>query len=152
MEYWVDGYNLLFSLSYDEEDFENERKNLILNLALEYPTSNITLIFDAHLQDDDFLHITDHQNISIIFTPSKVSADAYIVERLSYQKNPKAITVVSSDNHLLMSVKDLGGKTKKLKAFLAPKKKAIHSQDDKPSIETDYELERLLKIFKKKEP
>jgi len=151
VEYWIDGYNLLFFLSLEEKDFETDRQTLINSLATEYSNCKITLIFDAHHQDDEFLHITDHKNISVIFTPSKVTADAYITERLSYQKNPKVITVVSSDKGLLLHVKDLGGKTKTIQDFLKGKKDGQSPQPDKPSTDTDYELERLLKIFKERE-
>lgn len=150
MEYWIDGYNLLFFLSNEEENFENSRQELIDYISKNHSNKKLTIIFDAHHRDDEFVHITVNKGIKVIFTPSKVTADEFIIEKLSYEKNPKIITIVTSDRTVLSNAQSLGAKTQKLKTFL----KGVHNQkspaEEKPNIDSDPELDRLLKAFMKK--
>lgn len=150
MEYWIDGYNLLFYLSKNEKNFQALREKLLIMLHENFSHKNITIIFDATHQDDEFLHVTDFHSLTIIFTPSKMTADAYIVEKLSHEESPKTITVVSSDKGLLKHSLYQGAKTQTLQSFLKGHKTHKTPIQEKPLDDTDYELERLLKIFEKR--
>ena len=147
MEYWIDGYNLLFFLLNEENNFENSRQELINYISENHSHKKLTVIFDAHHSDDEFVHITENKGIEVIFTPSKVTADQFIIEKLSFAKNPKIITVVTSDNGVLLNAKSLGAKTQKLKTFLKATKKQKNFLEEKPTVDSDPELERLLKAF-----
>lgn len=151
MEYWIDGYNLLFYLQETEsKSFQESRENLLKFVHKNFSHKKIVLFFDAAFQEDELYHAINFQNFTIIYTPSKMSADNFILEKLSYEKYPKSITVVSSDNGLLSKVIDLDGKTKTLESFLKAPKQKKSKGDEKPSTQPDHELERLLKIFEDK--
>ena len=150
MEYWIDGYNLLFYLSENENSFQTLREKLLSMLHENYSHKNLTIIFDATHQEDELQHVTDFHSFTIVYTPAKMTADAYIVERLTHEHNPKTITVVSSDKGLLKHSLYQGAKTQTLPSFLNEYKKDKPPSSEKPSIDSDYELDRLLKIFEKR--
>lgn len=88
--------------------------------------------------------------LEIIYPPSNLSADDYILEFLSTTDIPNLI-LISSDGDLCRAAKNLGAKIKSVPAFIEllkkQKKKITHLEDGKPSVTTDKEFERFLSIF-----
>lgn len=110
MHYLVDGYNLLFAFEnpFEEGSFEKTRSCFIdqMEKACLYTGLKITLVFDTHYkQEPDVLpHIATKGSLNIIYAPSDLSCDDYILEHLSSGKKTSRWTVVTSDKSLAKQV------------------------------------------------
>lgn len=90
-------------------------------------------------------------HLEIIYPPSNLSADDYILEFISTTTH-LSLVLVSSDRDLCRAAKNLGAKIKSVPEFIellkTRKKKTTHTEkESKPSASTDREFERFLSIF-----
>lgn len=164
MHYFVDGYNLLFSLFKDEKTLKSQRDELIqiLNETAEAYNLRITLVFDApsHLEGNIRTHF-DH--LEIIYTDYGETADSYILDAVAAASLPGAITVVTNDKSLARNIKKCGAQNETLTKFLRltlkrkKKKIALKKEPTKriiPPIKLkmagsiDYYLEKFLERLK----
>ncbi len=144
MHYFIDGYNLLFHLSAKTETFEEARQQIIDDLV--DTKFSLTLVFDG--KGIDLPHHIHKGSLEIIYTSKGQTADNYILDALSFVKNPKVYTVVTSDKKLASICCQIGAYTKTNESFLALLKKSRTIKTcEKPSRESNSEFERLLKIF-----
>lgn len=81
-----------------------------------------------------------------------MSADAYILEKIEFAKNPREFIVVTDDRALSKEAKHLGALILSLSSFFKElnKKRASKEQEKKKTRETPREQLRWLKIFEKK--
>ena len=144
MHYFIDGYNLLFRLPQGRRSFEEER-HLIVDALIGIKLF-LTLVFDGG--GDESPRRTHKGPLEIVYTAKGQSADAYILDELSWVKTPETYTVVTSDKKLASACRVLGAKSQSIHSFLSliRKKQAIKIEE-KPIKEADKNLERLLKIF-----
>ena len=100
--YIVDGYNLLYSIEdlkeISKDNFIMAREKII-DLVSDfkgYVNGELILVFDAYKQDYSKAQISDRDNITIVYTKAKETADTYI-EKLSKELEDKykVITVTS---------------------------------------------------------
>jgi len=110
------------------------------------------MVFDSHSDHSNTYPIrSEHPHLEIIFSPTNLSADDYILEYLStHQKVQNPITLVTSDNELAFRAKSFGASIMPVKAFLKfLHEKKLHSThtEEKPSIENSQQVQRLLDIF-----
>jgi predicted RNA-binding protein with PIN domain len=119
MQYYIDGYNLLFKEAWARSapSLEEARKRLILELDTLASTLNLslTIVFDAPFQSDD-LRRGHFQSLEIIFTAQGQSADDYL-EALAYAYGKKA-HIVTSDRALASKVKANGAHVEGVHHFL----------------------------------
>lgn len=112
-----------------------------------------TIVFDSHF-DHASPHPTrtDRHHLEVIFSPTNLDADQYILEYLTTIKR-QDLTLVTSDNELAFQAKFFGPKILSVQAFLKLLyEKELHTvkAEDKPNIECRYQIHRLLEIFEKK--
>jgi predicted RNA-binding protein with PIN domain len=149
MHYWIDGYNLLFSLpkgTHQKESFEARRKALIseINRQAEELALKITLVFDGTSDSPEYL--SHYKSLELLYT--RQSADEAILERVRMSKFPQEICVVTSDKELFSKAKELGALTLSLKNFLSLlSKKHKKPSDPKEFQDSPQEIQRLLKLF-----
>lgn len=100
--YLVDGYNVIFWLPkiFDREDLESSRKKLI-DLLEDYGAHNnleMIVVFDGQGSSNKARIEKMGKNFTIVFTPSRMTADSYI-EKESYDRREeyRSIYVVTSD-------------------------------------------------------
>ena len=151
--YLIDAYNLLFRSPKNKKSLEENRRSLIeeINTIAELLSLTVTLVFDG--ASEEMPRQNHFQNIAIIYTSHKQTADEYILEEVEMAKRPSAITVVSSDSELTGKCKQLRAKVQTLRQFLdlCHKKKTKRSQSQaKHPEDSPYEIARLLAIFEKK--
>jgi len=114
-----------------------------------------TVVFDSHVEHAN-IHPTRGGNghLEIIFSPTNLNADQYILEYLSTMSSEKNnMTLVTSDNELAFQAKAFGVKILSVQAFLKLLyEKELHTTkaEEKPNLECRYEIQRLLDIFEKK--
>lgn len=97
--YIVDGYNLLHSLKeYREEDFQILRDKVV-DMVCDfggYVNAQCVLVFDAYKTEEKRARTINHDNITIVYTKNKQTADEFIeVKTKELTKNYKVIVVTS---------------------------------------------------------
>ena len=157
MNYVIDGYNLFFRIEDEVNPLEKKRELFIAALsdALEHLHLHATLIFDSHRRHAAiFPTKKDLPALEIIFSPKGLSADEYILERLTIEKRPQSQIIVTSDRELSERAKHLGAKTKTIESFfemlVERSAKKIPKQEKKIERESSHHFNRLLQAFEKK--
>lgn len=100
--YLIDGYNVIFRLPklFNRNELESSRKRLI-DMMEDYGAHNnveIIIVFDGQGETNAVRAETISPSFSIVFTPTKMTADSYI-EKESYKRKDeyRLIYVVTSD-------------------------------------------------------
>ena len=157
MNYVIDGYNLFFRLQTEVNPLKKKRENFIeaLNEALESLHLHATLIFDSHQSHASIFPTKRNlKALEIVFSPEGLSADEYILERLTTERRASDQIIVTSDRELAGRAKHLGAKTKTIEAFfemlLKREAKKTPEKEEKLETESSHNFERLLKAFEKK--
>ncbi len=98
--YIIDGYNLLHALDdYKDEDFSILRDKVI-NIVCDfkgYVNAQCMLVFDAYKTQELKSRVINHDNITIVYTKNKQTADEYIEIKTKELKDEYRIIVVTSD-------------------------------------------------------
>lgn len=121
MHYLIDGHNLIGKFpDMSLEDPDDEVK-LILRLrswAARKRGRRVTVIFDHGLPGgmDKRLSTAD---VQVLFASAGQTADRLLVRRIQEARNPRAITVVSSDNHILQAARGRRMPALKAEMFVA---------------------------------
>lgn len=156
MHYYIDGYNLLFRIFEDIDPLREKREIVIEALQDTFSDVklNLSIVFDSRFElSEDFPTRFSQGPLEIIYSPRGLCADKYILELLSFEKHPKAVTIVTSDNFLAKQAKQIGAKVKDLEDFLEffnRKRSTKKRKEQKFSQETTYDFERLLHAFEQK--
>ncbi|MFN4173741.1 MAG: NYN domain-containing protein [Parachlamydiaceae bacterium] len=118
MRYLIDGYNYLFRLLHKNEEVRAIRDELIsyLSRMSEEALVEISLVFDSKYQKGEHTRRKDG-DFELVFTDEGESADDWILRELKRSKNPKVITVVTSDRRLAMHCRNYLAQTMECKDF-----------------------------------
>ena len=98
--YLIDGYNLLHTLKeYKEEDFSLLRDKIIDMVCdfAGYINGQCVLVFDAYKTEEKQSRIIKHDNITIVYTKNKQTADEYIENKSKELNKDYKVIVVTSD-------------------------------------------------------
>lgn len=156
MQYWIDGYNLLFRITHLQGSLEEKRSQLISELNSLSKKSGLVfvLVFDANDKSRSLDSRSHYDALEIIYTTSKKTADEAILERMEGVRHPATVCVVSSDKGLTSQVRALGGQVLSLSEFcLFLNKKRLKKQNLKVQSEckeSPIEIDRLQKIFEER--
>ncbi len=158
MRYIVDGYNLLFALASVIDPFEKTREKFIalFNLLSSQAKLKITLIFDTHkaIDTSDLPSVKTYHGIDIIYAPSDLSCDDYIIEMLVATKTLPNWTIVTSDKKLRREAREhrvLVITTDEFIQLINHKTDKIKKPQGKPHPNcSPQDYERWLKLFEKK--
>lgn len=99
----MDGYNIIFAWDdikkLAETSLEHARKRLvdILSNFQGYTSQNIILVFDAHKVNDGKGSIETHNNITVVYTKEKETADSYIEKVAKIISKKYKVKVATSD-------------------------------------------------------
>ena len=98
--YIVDGYNLLHSLKeYREEDFQILRDKVV-DMVCDfggYVNAQCVLVFDAYKTEEKRARTINHDNITIVYTKNKQTADEFIEVKTKELTKDYKVIVVTSD-------------------------------------------------------
>lgn len=151
MIYYIDGYNLIFTLTDSQHPLSHQRKKIVRFLQKEFALLGLngTIVFDGSHRRGEESGLSYASPLEIAYAPSGQTADAYIIEKLEWEKKPHLITVVSNDRGLVRNARSLGAKTQSNDSFIHSLKKRQPKKKEKEIElkETQRNLERLLKIF-----
>lgn len=98
--YIIDGYNLLHMLKeYEDEAFQILRDKVIDMVCdfAGYVNGQCVLVFDAYKTEEKKTRTFNHDNITIVYTKNKQTADEYIETKTKELVNTYKVIVVSSD-------------------------------------------------------
>lgn len=140
MRYLIDGYNYLFRLLHKNEEVRSIRDELIAYLSRmsEEASVEISLVFDSKYQKGEHTRRKEG-DFELVFTDEGESADEWILRELKRAKNPKIISVVTSDRRLAMHCRNYLAQTmecKDFQLFIQKKSKLrlIKAAKDKPTL------------------
>ena len=152
MVYYLDGYNLLFSLIDSKQNLASQRQKLILFLQRQFTSRCLSgiLVFDGAHRRDEESGLSYKSPLEIAYAPKGQSADAYIVEKIEAARNPREITVVTNDRGLAMHARSHGAKVQANGSFIQFLKKKKKKGKKGPVSETQQNIERLMKIFEER--
>ena len=155
MYYYLDGYNLLFSLMDSERALSSQRQTLVHFLQNQFASLHMkgTLVFDGAHRREEESGLSYEYPLEIAYAPKGQSADSYIVERIERETHQKQIVVVTNDRGLRLHAQSLGAKVQGNVAFIQYlKKKSLKKKKGKraPVVETQQNIDRLLKIFEER--
>ncbi len=154
MVYFIDGYNLIFSLIDSKESLQILRQKVIHLLQKKFAHLNLTglLVFDGAHRRDEESGLSYPSPLVVAYTPKGQSADEYILEQIEGSSRRALITVVTNDRGLGMHAKSMGAKVQSNSAFihwLKGKVQKVRKKEIEPA-DTKQNIERLLKIFEDK--
>ncbi|MDR3625094.1 MAG: NYN domain-containing protein [Chlamydiales bacterium] len=119
MHYYIDGYNLLFRLSYNHTSLQKEREQIIHELSCKFSflKLNATLVFDSiHAKGESTSsHVKD---LLVVYTREGQTADEWIITSLEHTQTPSQNTVVSSDKQLTQNALAIGAKALSIETFV----------------------------------
>jgi hypothetical protein len=152
MIYFLDGYNLLFSLTDSKQSLAVQRGNLILYLQKRFASLKLKgmIVFDGAHRRNEESGLSYRSPLEIAYAPKGQSADAYIVERIESSKNPKLIAVVTNDRGLGMHARSHGAKVLSNESFIRYLHKIKRKQKKADVKESPKNIERLSKIFEER--
>lgn len=106
MHYYVDGYNLLFSIVEVQEELRKQRDEVFGKLIhiLEELQLDVTIVFDAAHQPGEVAW-TRTRGVRVVYTGEGETADSYIVSALRKEPKGRRQTVVTSDKRLAWEIR-----------------------------------------------
>ncbi len=103
----IDGFNLMYKFSETDEHMHRGElaiaMNKMISIAGDYAKSakkDLTIIFDGKKNEGDPVKNEKKKGIKIEYSHD-LSADFLIMQKIKKDKEPKMITVVTSDNEIL---------------------------------------------------
>ena len=120
MRYFVDAYNLLFSLAEEDElPFQESREDLIRTLSegVEHLDLRVTLVFDAQYKSGAGGR-GYHGVMEVIYTDQGQDADTFILEEIQRMPTAGDVVVVTEDRELRSHARGLGARTASTENFL----------------------------------
>lgn len=155
MEYYLDGYNILFSESILTDSLENQRHSLIIFFQKQFKIHALkgVVVFDGSHQRDEETGISYKSPLEIVYAPKGQSADSYIVEKISLSRAPHQITVVTNDRGLAVHARSKGAKVQSIHSFFSYLKKQRTKKICKQKREmkdTPQNIKRLTEIFEER--
>jgi hypothetical protein len=103
MHYLIDGHNLIGRMPDIGLDDPDDEVKLVLRLRSWSARSRgrrVTVIFDRGLPGGKDNGLSTSK-VQVVFASSGQPADSLLIKRIKSVKNPREMTVVTSDNHIL---------------------------------------------------
>lgn len=108
MIYLIDGYNLIGAWhSVHLRDPEKEKKMVFFLQRSLRAADSATLYFDGRRRFDTLGGRETHGAISVVYTPTGISADAVIQHVMGGYKQKKSVQIVSSDREIQKTAREL---------------------------------------------
>ncbi|MBI3901136.1 MAG: NYN domain-containing protein [Chlamydiia bacterium] len=154
MHYYLDGYNILFSLSHSKKSLLHQRKELTLFLQEAFAKKKIrgSLIFDGKVNLEEESGRAYPSPLELVFTSQGETADAYILEQAEFCKHRSQLTVITNDQGLRRHLRYMRVKTMDNQKFLSWLSKEKQKEEKPEIFESRRQTERLLKIFEDNTP
>lgn len=149
MNYYIDGYNLIFTLIDSNETLQHLRQKLIRHLQKKFSQLHLSgvLVFDGSYRKGEESGLSYPSPLIVAYTPKGQSADQYILEQI---EGKKQVIVVTNDKGLTLQAKSLGAKVQSNEDFIRWLTKKKTKQKEVEPKDTKQNIERLLKIFEDK--
>lgn len=154
MFYYIDGYNLIFSLTEAKIPLIHQRRTIVKFLQKRFSLLHLRgmLVFDGSHFSSEESGLSYASPLDIAYTPKGQTADEYILEKLEWSQQKTPTLVVSNDQGLARRARSLGAKTQSNETFIRylEKKKIKKSTRPREPKDTPQNIERLLRIFEEK--
>jgi hypothetical protein len=166
---FIDGYNVINAWpnlkKYIRDNNIDEAREKLIEILAEYQAYKkieIVLVFDAYKVKDSIRKKEKFNNLEIVYTKEKETADTYIERNLDLIGRKHRVTVATSDNTLQQLVLSRGGirissrelyyEIKNTKAEIRRKNQKIKNDDFIKTLDINKEtLKKLNKLRKKRD-
>ncbi|GAB4447535.1 MAG: NYN domain-containing protein [Anaerolineae bacterium] len=144
----IDGHNLIGQMADISLDDPDDEIRLVERLRRYHARTRkrITVIFDQGLPGGKSRPHSTH-GVEVIFAPGNTSADALILRRVRRHRNPRELTVVSSDHDLAQAARESGAHAITAAAFAA-QLAAVPPASAEPTLSPE-EVEAWLRLFRR---
>lgn len=149
----IDGYNFLFNHEPDPKSIQEMRKSFHRKLSLIYPSFNgeILIVYDGKKKAGEESGYQYFEYFTAYFTNKLETADDFIFDYVSHQKNKKTLKIVTSDKNLKKNCLSVGVSCLTPKQFKGIIQKKEDRKESKAWIEeSEQEQKRLENEFLKK--
>ena len=148
MPFLIDGHNLISHLSGVRLDDPNDEAKLVERLRRYQARSGkrLIVIFDRGLPGG-FEHDMSTSNVKVVFAPTGRSADALIVNRVRHSRDPRGLTVVTSDQKVIAAVEKQGARVVKAERFAAEMEAGSPSSGSDDVVLSQSEVDEWLALF-----
>jgi predicted RNA-binding protein with PIN domain len=152
--YFIDGYNLLFTTTDSVKNLQIQRQTLVAWVQREFAKLRLSgsVVFDGAHRRGEESGLSYPSPLEVAYTPKGQSADEYIIEQLSIQKNCKISVVITNDMGLRRHAQAMGARTQSNESFLQWLAKKGKKKGTKGKVikETAQQIDRLMKIFEER--
>jgi predicted RNA-binding protein with PIN domain len=116
----IDGHNLIARLPDLHLDDPDDEAQLVERLRRYQARTGkqLTVFFDSGLPGGPARDLSTSQ-VKVIFAPAGQSADALIVSRVRRSRDPRGLTVVTSDQNIIAAVEARAARVLRAEAFAA---------------------------------
>ncbi len=137
----IDGHNLIAKMpGISLADPEDEQQLIqVLRRYAWRKRKKISVVFDPGLLPGLSAPATRGGNIHVIYAPPNHTADSVIIQQVKQHRNPREITVVTSDREIIRTVQKYGARTISSRAFaseLCAATQPAPADSEKPLAET----------------
>ncbi|MBR0417844.1 MAG: NYN domain-containing protein [Erysipelotrichaceae bacterium] len=98
--YLLDGYNIMHAMEDVPLNDLTMAREKVIDLVCDfagYVAASCVLVFDAYLQDSYKVNVSERDNITIVYTKTRQTADMYIEAKAKELKDTYRLIVVTSD-------------------------------------------------------
>lgn len=154
MYYYIDGYNLIFSLIDSKESLKSIRQKVILLLQKKFAKYGLsgTVVFDGSHRKDEESGLSYPSPLIVAYTPKGESADEYIISEVAARKRGLQIIVITNDQGLASHVKEKGARVQSNSDFIhwLKSKEKRRKRKEIEAVDTQQNIDRLLVIFEER--
>jgi len=145
----IDGHNLIGRLPDIHFDDPNDEARLVMRLRgySARTGKRVTVVFDRGLPGGRS-HALSGGGVEVVFAATGHTADGILRERVSHARDPRGLTVVSSDQEVIAAVRARGARVMRSEEFVA-RLETPHPADDagKDVHLSAEEVEEWLRVF-----
>ncbi len=144
----IDGHNLIAHLSGVRLDDPDDEARLVERLRRYQARigKRLTVIFDRGLPGG-FDRDMSTSNVKVVFAPTGRSADALIVNRVRRSRDPRGLTVVTSDQKIIAAVEKQGARVVRSERFAAEMDAAPPYSESDDVVLSQSEVDEWLALF-----
>jgi predicted RNA-binding protein with PIN domain len=145
MHYIIDGHNLIGKMPDISLKDPNDEVKLTLRIKgwlAESKKRQVTLFFDGGTQGSHINRLSG-KNMKVIFAPAGKTADSLIINHIRKLKNPRAYTLITSDQEIIRAAKSLRIRTMLSEEFIERMGFVFKEQPEKaPKVQKETQPEK----------
>ncbi len=144
----IDGHNLIAQLPDQRLDDPDDEAQLVERLRRyqAHTGKRLTVVFDRGLPGGVERDLSTSK-VKVVFAPTGRAADALIIDRVRRSRDPRGLTVVTSDQHVIAAVERQGARVMRAETFAAELGAPPTSTESDDVVLSQSEVDEWLALF-----